>query len=57
MFVLEDESLSRNESLECPLLVGVSSTLGDAEDARPRGLRNVGSLELPEFGVVEPADL
>lgn len=37
--------------------MGVSSTLGDADEARARGLRNVGSFEVPEPGVVEPADL
>lgn len=51
-------SRSRNESRECPVLVGVSSTRGDSEVERPRGLRNVGSFEpLAEPGVKEDADL
>lgn len=33
------------------------STLGDAEEARALGLRNVGSFEVLDPGVVEPTDL
>jgi hypothetical protein len=44
---------SRNERRECPVLVGVSSTLGDSDVDRPSGLRRVGSLVPPDPGVTE----
>lgn len=52
-----EASRSRNDSRECPVLVGVSSTLGVSDVARPRGLRRVGSLEaLVDPGVIEEAE-
>lgn len=49
---------SRNESLECDLGVVIksSSGRGDALEALPSGLRNVGSFELDEEGVRAEVD-
>lgn len=50
-----EASRSRKESLECPVLVGVSSTLGYSDIARPRGLRGCGSFDREE-GVSDEDD-
>lgn len=54
-----DASRSRNDSRECPVLVGVSLTWGDSDAERPRGLRKVGSLDplaLDDPGVTDEAE-